>query len=72
MTEPRRVGFPDGQFLANGVDGASSLELADCWKQGLHDKAVEIIALLPEKIQPVAERIYERCKQIAPREGFYE
>ena len=46
MTEPRRVGFPDGQFLANGVDRASSLELADCWFQGQHDKAVEIIALL--------------------------
>ena len=72
MTEPRRVGFPDGQFLANGVDRASSLELADCCQLGLHDKAVEIIALLPEKVQPVAERIYERCKQILPREGMYE
>ena len=72
MTEPRRVGFPDGQFLANGVDGVSSLELADCWKQGNHEKAVEILSKLPEKVQPVAERIYERCKLLVPREGLYE
>ena len=72
MTESRRVGFPDGQFLANGVDEQSSLKLADCWFQGNHEKAVEVIASLPENIQPAAERIYERCKQILPREGLYE
>lgn len=72
MTEPRRVGFPDSQFLANGVDRASSLELANCWKQGNHEKAVEVIASLAEKVQPAAERIYERCKRISPREGMYE
>lgn len=72
MPETRQVGFPDGQFLANGVDESSSLQLANCWKHGEHDKAQQIISTLPENVQPVAERIYERCKHIQPREGMYD
>jgi hypothetical protein len=72
MAQPREVGFPDGQFLANGVDESSSLQLADCWKQGDHAKAQEIISNLPQEVQPVAERIYGYCKQVAPREGMYD
>lgn len=72
MPEPRRVGFPNGQFMGNGVDENSSLQLADCWKQGNHTKAEEIISELPKDMQPVATRIYERCKAVQPPEGMYE
>lgn len=69
---PRQVGFPDGQFLANGIEEQASLDLAECWKTSDHDKAEEIINKLPENIQPVAERIYSRCKSIQPRGGMRE
>ena len=73
MTErTREVGFPDGQFLANGVNEQASLDLVECWKTSDHNKAEEIINNLPENIQSVAERIYERCKSVQPREGMYE
>lgn len=58
--------------MAHGVDEDAALQLTECWKQGNHDKAAEIIAELPEKVQPVTESIYERISQIQPREGLFD
>lgn len=65
--ENREVGFPDGQFMANGVDEVNSQHLAACWRNGDHEQAAIVISYLPESVKEVAERIYDRCKGIEPR-----
>jgi hypothetical protein len=59
-------GFPDGQFLAQGLSAIESAFLSECWRAEDTESAYAFIEsrFAASKIKAV----YDRCKAIAPRD----
>ena len=53
------VGFPDGQYMAHGVDTATALKLADIFRRG-EDPQPTIDAIEDAEVREVAQRISDR------------
>ncbi len=51
-----QVGFPDGQYMAHGVDTNTALKLADIFHRG-GDPQSTINAIEDEEVREVAQRI---------------
>ncbi|WP_088242350.1 hypothetical protein [Calothrix rhizosoleniae] len=55
------VGFPDGQFMAHGLDELASMQLGMFWRRGMDDAGREFINNLPDDLREVIDRIYTNC-----------
>ncbi|MEP0799056.1 hypothetical protein [Funiculus sociatus] len=54
-----KVGFPDGQYMAHGVDTDTARELSDIFRRG-DDPQPIIDAIEDEEVREVAQRISDR------------
>ncbi|RUS93113.1 hypothetical protein DSM106972_097450 [Dulcicalothrix desertica PCC 7102] len=56
------TGFPDGQFLANGLDAPASAFLAECWRSHNTDGAYDYIEMIEsDELRERISRVYDLC-----------
>ncbi|BDA76611.1 hypothetical protein CAL7716_107770 (plasmid) [Calothrix sp. PCC 7716] len=56
------TGFPDGQFLANGLDIPASAFLAECWRDHNTDGAYDYIEMIADdELRNRISRVYDLC-----------
>lgn len=56
-----KVGFPESQFMAKGLDGLTALSLAVLYRKGQHIEAAKLIATFPHPLNQEIATIYQRC-----------
>lgn len=56
------VGFPDGQFLGNGLGAEGSAFLAECWRSHNTDGANDYIEMIADdELRERISRVYDLC-----------
>lgn len=56
------TGFPDGQFLGNGLDAEGSAFLSECWRSHNTDGALDYIQMIADdELRERISRVYDLC-----------
>jgi hypothetical protein len=67
------VGFPDGQFLGNGLDAQGSAFLSECWREHNTDGAYDYIQMIADDdLRETISRVYDLCDGSAVDRSQFE